>query len=150
LGAILLGAVLGAFLGLEAVGMLPSLRAAASRAILIAKTIFQALRPLGLDGAQVLILSLGIGIFANNALTAMIILLSPILIILAKSFSDKHLSKLYYEHGIWLFKPVGWTTYRILSLILPSYALGLQSYLIGGTLLSRKPFQYLRDYTRVL
>jgi len=64
----------------------------------------------------------------------MLILLSPISILLAKPFSDKHLSKLYYEHGIWLFKPIGWTTYRILSLILPSYALGLQFYLIEGAL----------------
>jgi hypothetical protein len=111
--------------------MLQPLRAASSRAIIIAKTIFQALH-VGLNGAQTLTLSLGIGIFANNALTAMLILLSPIPILLAKPFSDKHLSKLYYECGIWLFKPIGWTTYRILSLIPPSYTLGLQFYLIGG------------------
>jgi hypothetical protein len=71
----------------------------------------------------------------------MIILLSLMLIpiLLAKPFSDKHLSKLYYEHGIWLFKPVRWTTYRILSLILPPYALGLQFYLIGVALALQGP-----------
>jgi hypothetical protein len=100
LGITILRAVLGASLGLEIISMLPSLRAASSRAIIIAKTIFQALHHLGLNSAQTLTLSLGIGIFANNALTAMLILLSPIPILLAKPFSDKHLSKLYYEHGI--------------------------------------------------
>jgi hypothetical protein len=48
-----------------------------------------------------------VGALANNVLTAMIILFSPISILLAKPFSDKHLSKLYYEHGIRLFKPIG-------------------------------------------
>lgn len=132
LGTILLGALLGALLGLETISTLPSLRVAVSRAILIAKMIFQAIQLFGLDGTQALILSLGFGIFLNNTLTAMIILLSPIPILHAKPFSDKHLAKLYYEHGIWLFKPVGWKVYRGLSLILPLYALGLQFYLIGG------------------
>lgn len=135
MGAILVGAFLGAFLGLEAISMLPSLRAATSRAILVAKMIFQALQPLGLDDARALILSLGLGIFLNNALTTMIILLSPIPILQAKPLSDKHLAKLYYEHGIWLFKPVSWRIYRALSMILPSYALGLQFYLIGGAIM---------------
>ncbi|MEM1737151.1 MAG: hypothetical protein QXN99_00005 [Nitrososphaerota archaeon] len=138
-GAILLGGFLGVLLGLETISALPSLRAATSRAILAAKTIFQALQPLGLDGLQALILSLGLGIFFNNALTVMIILLSPIPILRAKQFSDEHLAKLYYEHGIWLFKPMGWRIYRALSLILPLYALGLQFYLIGGALALHTP-----------
>lgn len=139
LGAILLGAFLGALLGLETISILPSLRAATSRAILVAKMIFQAFQYLGFDGARALILSLSLGIFANNALTAMIILLSPIPILHAKPFSDNYLARLYYERGIWLFKPVGWKIYRILSLILPLYALGLQFYLIGGALALNAP-----------
>ncbi len=135
LGIITLGTTLGAYLGLEIISTLPSLREAYSRAIMITRTVFHALRHLGLDGAQTLTLSMGIGIFANNAFMAMLVILSPIPILAAKPFSDKYLSKLYYKHGIWLFKPIGWTTYRILSLILPSYALGLQFYLIGGTLI---------------
>ncbi|MCF3652891.1 MAG: hypothetical protein L2C94_001750 [Aigarchaeota archaeon] len=107
LSTIILGAVLGASLELETISMLPSLKAASSRAIIIAKTIFQAIRHLGLDDAQTLTLSPGIGIFANNALTTILILFSPIPILLAKPFSDKHLSKLHYEHGIRLFKPIG-------------------------------------------
>ncbi|MEM1711469.1 MAG: hypothetical protein QXU12_03620 [Nitrososphaerota archaeon] len=86
-----------------------------------------------------MILSLGLGIFFNNALTVMIIPLSPIPILRAEQFSDEHLAKLYYEHGIWLFKPMGWRIYRALSLILPIYALGLQFYLIGGVLALHTP-----------
>ena len=139
LGISVLGMLLGVFLGLEAVSTLPSLRAATSRAILIARILFHALQSLGLDYDQALILSLGLGIFANNTFTVIIILLSPMLILWAKPLSDRHLARLYYDHGIWLFKPVSWKIFRILSLILPTYALGLQFYLIGGALLLHGP-----------
>ncbi|MCX8187129.1 MAG: hypothetical protein N3F65_00770 [Nitrososphaeria archaeon] len=132
--------ILGLFLGLiraqahgpEFTAPIPALELAVERAGFIARALLGFFRSLGIFDRWAAVFSLGLGIFANNALVAVLIALSPILILKAKPFSDKHLSKIYYKYGIWLFKPIGWTTYKILSLILPLYGLALQCYIIGG------------------
>ncbi len=111
---------------------LPALKFAAARAYLVTQVLLQFFRLLGFTSPWAAILSLGLGIFLNNALVAAVIALFPPLILKAKPFSDKYLARIYYERGIWLFKPIGWTPYKILSLILPIYGLTLQCYLIGG------------------
>jgi len=111
---------------------LPALKFAAARAYLVTQVFLQFFRLLGFTSPWAAILSLGLGIFLNNALVAAVIALFPPLILKAKPFSDKYLARIYYERGIWLFKPIGWTPYKILSLILPIYGLTLQCYLIGG------------------
>ena len=118
--------------GVQFTASFPALEFAVARANLIAQFFFQSFKILGFIGPWSAILSLGLGIFLNNALVAVIIAFSSPLILKAKPFSDKYLARIYYEHGIWLFKPIGWTPYRILSLILPIYGLALQCYLIGG------------------
>jgi len=115
---------------------LPALSLALSRAIFVAKHVFQLLRLLGLEGFSSLVFSLGLGIFLNNLMVVGIIATAPILIFKAKPFSDKHFGKLYQRYGLRLFKPIGWRAYKVLAIILPFYALALQFYLIGGTVLS--------------
>ncbi|MCD6312249.1 MAG: hypothetical protein J7L79_00355, partial [Thaumarchaeota archaeon] len=137
-------AVSGFILGLAAtlsfgagrIFRLPALSLALSRAIFVAKYVFQLLQFLGLEGFPSLVFSLGLGIFLNNLMVIGIIAVVPILIFKAKPFSDKHFGKLYQRYGLWLFKPIGWKAYRVLATILPFYALALQFYLIGGTILS--------------
>ena len=139
-GALVCASLLGLILGMtqaETRGagyatQLPALKIAIARASLIAQTFFQFFQLLGFKGPWATTLSLGLGIFLNNALVASIIAFFPPLILKAKPFSDKYLARIYYERGIWLFKPIGWKPYKILSMTLPIYGLALQCYLIGG------------------
>lgn len=143
--SIIATSIIGLFLGLiqaqlhgpSFAARLPALDLAVERASLIAQTLLGFFRYIGFVDRWAVIFSLGLGIFLNNAMVAAIIAISPFLILKAKPFSDKHLAKIYYRHGIWLFKPVGWTTYKILSLILPLYGLALQCYLIGGIVIMK-------------
>jgi len=131
------GLVAALLVGAAHIFRLPAFDLALSRAILVARYVFNFLQSIGGGGFQILVFSIGVGIFLNNCMVAAIILLSPIPIFKAKSFSDRYLGRLYKRYSIWLFKPIGWKTYRILAAILPLYALGLQFYLIGGTALLR-------------
>ncbi|RLG07306.1 MAG: hypothetical protein DRN59_01505 [Thaumarchaeota archaeon] len=130
------GLIAASIVGVYHIFQLPALNLALSRAIFVAKHVFGFFQSIGAGGFQTLILSIGVGIFLNNCIVVAIILFSPILIFKAKPFSDKHLGRLYQRYGLWLFKPIGWRAYRILAAILPLYALALQFYLIGGTILS--------------
>ncbi len=132
----ILGLAATLILGVGHIFQLPALSLALSRAIFVAKYVFQFLQFLGLEGFSSLVFSLGLGIFLNNLMVIGIIAAAPILIFKAKPFSDKHFGKLYQRYGLWLFKPIGWKAYRVLAIVLPFYALALQFYLIGGTALS--------------
>lgn len=123
--------------GPEFAAKIPALELAARRANFIAESLRGFFESMGIAGPRAATISLGIGIFVNNAAVAAVIAFSPFLILGAKPFSDKYLAFLYYRHGIWLFKPIGWAAYRALALILPLYGLALQSYLIGGMMAMR-------------
>lgn len=123
-------------LGAGHIFRLPALSLALSRAIFVARYAFQLLRFLGFEEFSSLVLSLGLGIFLNNLIVVGIVAVAPLLIFKAKPFSDRHFRKLYQKYGLWLFKPIGWKAYRVLAVVLPFYALALQFYLIGGTVLS--------------
>ena len=135
LSGLLLGSAATAILGVEHFLRIPALGLALSRAITIARGVFGFLRWMGLSGVWALTFSIGAGIFLNNLIVLLLILASPILILKAKPFSDKYIGRLYQRYGIWLFKPIGWGAYRVLASIIPAYALALQFYLIGGTIL---------------
>jgi len=132
----IVGAIQAGVHGSSFASQLPAFKIATARAALIARYVFHAFQALGIDGFWTLISALGVGIFLNNALVALVIAFAPPLILLAKPFSGKYLAKIYYKHGIWLFKPIGWKVYRILAAVLPIYGLGLQFYLIGGVALT--------------
>jgi len=124
--------------GVEFAAQLPALRIALLRTRLLAILLLKLFHSAGLSGATPILLSLSISIFLNNSLVALIIAAAPAVILKAKPFSDKHLAKIYYERGIWIFKPVGWTVYRVLASALPLYGLALQAYLIGGLVTSSR------------
>jgi len=136
IAGIAFGAVQAEIHGSSFASQLPAFKFAAARAALTAKYVFQFFQALRFSDSWALVSALGIGIFLNNALVALVIALAPPLIILAKPFSDKYLAKIYYEHGIWLFKPVEWRIYRILAAVLPIYGISLQFYLTGGVALT--------------